>query len=124
RCGDPAGAKRWLKLCAGSPVAEWIQAKLLMRAGKLDHAEVMLARCAPGFAASFGTNDSPPSCLAENLFICHWRENTPAGQQISGELGVLRLARGEYTEALDSFLRGGFWIDAAYVGERVLTVDE
>src|SRR5439155_4551926 len=63
-------------------------------------------------------------CLAENLFICHWRENTPAGQQILGELGVLRLARGAYTEAVDAFLRSGFWMDAAYLAERVLTVDE
>jgi hypothetical protein len=39
-------------------------------------------------------------------------------------LSALRLARSEYTPALDDLLRGGWWIDAAYVAERVLTLDE
>jgi len=37
---------------------------------------------------------------------------------------VLHLAKGNYVEALDRFLKGGFWMDAAYVAERVLTVEE
>jgi hypothetical protein len=37
---------------------------------------------------------------------------------------VLHLTRREYVDALDCFLRGGFWMDAAYVAERVLTVEE
>jgi LysM repeat protein len=36
----------------------------------------------------------------------------------------LRLARREYTQALDALLNAGFWMDAAYVAERVLTADE
>jgi LysM repeat protein len=39
-------------------------------------------------------------------------------------VGVLRLARREYAESLDALLRSGFWMDAAYVAERVLTLDE
>jgi hypothetical protein len=45
-------------------------------------------------------------------------------QQLLGELGALRLTRREFTEALDALLRSGFWMDAAYVAERVLTPDE
>jgi hypothetical protein len=44
--------------------------------------------------------------------------------QVLAELGVLHLARREYTESLDALLRSGFWMDAAYVAERVLTLDE
>ncbi len=47
-----------------------------------------------------------------------------AAHRVLGELGVLRLARREYTEALDALLRSGYWTDAAYVAERVLTADE
>jgi hypothetical protein len=53
-----------------------------------------------------------------------WNETIPVGRQAFGELGVLRLARREYTEALDALLRSGYWMDAAYVAERVLTTDE
>ncbi|HSF40879.1 MAG TPA: hypothetical protein VLT87_13875, partial [Thermoanaerobaculia bacterium] len=41
-----------------------------------------------------------------------------------GELGVVRLAQKEYAPALDALLRAGYWTDAAYVAERVLTVEE
>jgi hypothetical protein len=47
-----------------------------------------------------------------------------AASMLQGELGALRLARREYTEALEALLNGGFWPDAAYVAERVLTVEE
>ncbi|NIO39120.1 MAG: hypothetical protein GTO41_02305, partial [Burkholderiales bacterium] len=40
-----------------------------------------------------------------------------------GELGVVRLSRGEYAEAL-GLLQNQFWADAAYIAERILTVDE
>src|SRR5262249_43100370 len=30
----------------------------------------------------------------------------------------------DYAQALDSLMNAGFWMDAAYVAERVLTVDE
>lgn len=36
----------------------------------------------------------------------------------------MKLARREFTEALNALLRSGYWMDAAYVAERVLTVDE
>jgi hypothetical protein len=40
------------------------------------------------------------------------------------EDGALLLTQGRYQPALDHFLRGGFWLDAAYVADRLLTVDE
>jgi hypothetical protein len=47
-----------------------------------------------------------------------------AARQVWGELGVLSLARNEYVQSLDALLYAGFWMDAAYVAERVLTLDE
>jgi hypothetical protein len=51
-----------------------------------------------------------------------WKE--PIETQLRGELGILHLARRQYMEALDVLLQGGYWEDAAYVAERVLTPDE
>jgi hypothetical protein len=39
-------------------------------------------------------------------------------------MGAVKLARREYTEALEALLCSGFWMDAAYVAERVLTIEE
>ena len=49
---------------------------------------------------------------------------TTARSEALAELGALKLQRREYTEALDALARAGFWEDAAYVGERVLSADE
>jgi hypothetical protein len=40
------------------------------------------------------------------------------------ELGVIHLSQRDYVESVDALLRSGFWMDAAYVAERILTVDE
>src|SRR5262249_30582538 len=39
-------------------------------------------------------------------------------------LGALYLQRADFIQALDLFLKGNLWNDAAYVAERVLTTDE
>jgi hypothetical protein len=85
----------------------------------------MLARISRSFPEEPSTN--APTSLAENLWIgeaADLPETFPAGRQILGEIGVLRLARRDYVQSLDALLRAGFWDDAAYVAERVLTVDE
>lgn len=43
---------------------------------------------------------------------------------VLAESGVLHLTRGEFIQALDALLRAGYWQDAAYVAERVLTLAE
>jgi hypothetical protein len=39
-------------------------------------------------------------------------------------LGILQASRGQYVKALDNLIRGNSWLDAAYLAERVLSVDE
>lgn len=124
RCNQPDQLNHWSKIAAGSPSVQWIEAKALMREGKLAEAEPILARCASAFRTMVTTNDPPPASLSDNLFTCHWSGDILAGRQILGELGVVRLARGEFVASLDAFLRGGFWADAAYVAERILTLEE
>lgn len=119
-------AKRWIKRAPNAPLTQWLQAKLLLRDGKLAHAAALLAKVSHSFPLE-ATGTNAPASLAENLFVSFTDENRAGrgvGAQVLGELGVLRLARHQYTESLDALLRSGFWGDAAYVAERVVTLDE
>ncbi|MDR3458316.1 MAG: hypothetical protein P4N60_12775 [Verrucomicrobiae bacterium] len=72
-----------------------------------------------------GTN--APGNLAQSLYVDInpvWHEPIGIGRQSLGELGVLHLVRREYAEALDALLRSGYWTDAAYVAELVMTTAE
>lgn len=126
RANDMDKAGRWIKRAPGSPLAQWLQAKLLLRAGKLQRAADLLARVSTQFPIVHeGTNAPAPVDRKDTLIV--WGDSelpTSAERQVHGELGVLCLSRGEYIEALDALLNAGFWMDAAYVAERVLTTDE
>jgi tetratricopeptide (TPR) repeat protein len=122
---EMALAQRWINRAPNSPGAQWLQAKLLLRAGKLNQAAALLAKvtaCLP--VQPPGTNSLAKAQFAELLSVEGGRDQVPAPRQALGELGALRLTRREYTEALDALLNAGFWMDAAYVAERVLTLDE
>ena len=126
QAGEMEFTQRWINRAGGELVAQWLQAKLFMRAGKIAEAAKMLAKLSRTFPQEMpGTN--APASFAQNLFVTiseAWDETIPIGRQAFGELGVLHLARREYTEALDALLRSGYWMDAAYVAERVLTTEE
>ena len=49
-----------------------------------------------------------------------WTFSESAG----GDLGTLRLAKADFAKAMDTYLAGNLWTDAAYVAERILTTDE
>ena len=120
-------AQRWVTRAKKTPVAQWIQAKLLLRAGKVPQAAALLAQVAkrlPVVASHELTNTTE---FANSLHLpierYEWELGMARGR-VLGELGVLQLSRREFTQALDALLRGGFWRDAAYIAERVLTTDE
>jgi hypothetical protein len=46
------------------------------------------------------------------------------GQSAHGDLGGLRLARGDFVQAVDTLFKGHLWNDAAFVAERILTTKE
>jgi hypothetical protein len=99
---------------ADAPMILWVRAKLLLRAGKLEEAAPLLARA----AAAFPVAERWPSHDSELDEV-----QVPA-RSAMGDLGVLRLTRGQYVDALDLLIKADAWTDAAYVAERVLTVDE
>jgi hypothetical protein len=124
--GEFGIAKRWIKRAASTPLTQWLQAKLLLREGKVAPAATLLARIRDSFPLEYGDTNAPVS-LTDNLEFevnDYYREPRGIGAQVLGELGVLQLARSQYADSLDALLHAGFWGDAAYVAERVLTLDE
>ena len=128
RANDMARAGRWIKRAPSSPLAQWLQAKLLLRAGKLQSAASLLARISPQFPIIHEGTNAPAAVDRKDTLTVSGGDyssyRTSAERQMHGELGVLRLSRGDYVQAVDSLLNAGFWMDAAYVAERVLTLDE
>ncbi|HKI00620.1 MAG TPA: hypothetical protein VKK31_01450 [Thermoanaerobaculia bacterium] len=116
RAGDFAAAEEWLKRASG-PMASWIQAKLLMRAGKLAEAESALNAIRGRLPMGPGPDHDPWQAYENQVY--------PAlSPHAQGDSGAVQLARGDYTGALGALLYNGYWTDAAYVAERVLTTDE
>jgi hypothetical protein len=121
-------AQRWINRAHATPTAQWLQVKLLLRAGKTQPAGALLAQVARQFPlAPEGADRPAPTGLKDTLSLdghsyLAWHIEAPS--QVLGEMGVVLLARREYAQALDALLRAGFWLDAAYVAERVLTTDE
>lgn len=90
-------AERWASMAApGDPRARWVRAKLHLRQGRLAAAAELL----------------------DGLEGELW------GVRARGEAGAIEVARGRYREAADRLLRSGYWLDAAYVAERLMTIDE
>ncbi len=110
--GEMNRARQWLLAAdPDSPYARWVKAKLLLRRGDVGRAAGLLT----SLAGDFPYNEE-------------WRadeyHNVRPHSEVHAELGVLHLGRRDYVQALDAFLRGGYWMDAAYVAERVLTAKE
>ncbi|WP_019467423.1 hypothetical protein [Dyella japonica] len=114
---------------SSGPLAEWVRAKLALQKGDMAAANAAYAAAAKAFPKA----DDPQAAIE------------PANAQlISGEHGVLALARGEYVVAMGHLYDAGLAVggdgnqydeygdtagtgygnDAMYVAERVLTTDE
>ena len=130
QAGEFELAQRWIKRAHNTPVTQWLQAKLYLRAGKVAPAAALFVQLAdrlPVVPESEATNSTE---FVDSLYIptggryAHELDNSAARVRVVAELGVLKLSRGEFAQALDALLRSAFWQDAAYVAERVLTTDE
>jgi hypothetical protein len=118
--GDMDAAGRWAAVAPADRVMTcWVRAKLLLRAGKVEPAAELLGRAVRKLPAARDTGGHgwhSPSAFS--------LEADPPAARVRGELGALLLSRRQYVGALDALLHGGYWNDAAYVAERVLTADE
>ncbi|MBT5926645.1 MAG: hypothetical protein HOH33_08515 [Verrucomicrobia bacterium] len=111
-------------------LTSWLQSKLLFREGRIEEAADMLSlvvRQFPVEVADESQQNNPASTLNDSMEQEWLRNRTalyPGIQRIQGEHGIMQLHRGDFIEATDALLRSGYWMDAAYVAERVLTLKE
>jgi hypothetical protein len=125
--GDYKGAARWLELAkADAPAACWLRAKLQRRAGKLNDAAQSMAKAWEGVhAEGVYTGWAGATAEVEDEYGAGGEgKSWTFDQSASGDLGALRLARGDFVQAFDTLRKGGLWNDAAFVGERVLLASE
>ena len=99
-----------------TPLAAWVRAKLALRAGNHEAATNQYALAAKGFPVDESWSGGDFSGGAVNSPLC----------RVETERGVFALSRGDYVEAMARMYAGAqdHWPDAAYVAERVLTLDE
>lgn len=113
---DYRGARLWLARAPGkSAQALWLAGKLAARDGKRE--ESLRA-----FSAATRLLAREPE-LSLELSTVSVDENTPA-QRMAAEHAIAAIGAPEFRTALDAFLRGGHWVDAAYVAERLLSIEE
>jgi len=122
QAGQWDAAKKWLKRAPPqSPIGGWVRAKLLLRDGRVEEAAKALGVLVRSFPAD---NDWQDAYTRFDPESSDGRPTHAAPVQVRGELGVLQLARGQYVDALASLMVAGYWLDAAYIAERVLTIEE
>lgn len=121
---DMQRAERWIRRAGSAPVVQWIRAKLLLRQGKMKEASEVLGQVIRYVRVRSAQSGAKETSLFESLFMQNGAFREEAASQVLGEAGVIYVALGEYMQALDLMLQGGMWSDAAYLAERVLSVQE
>ena len=129
--GDYKQAQRWLDLSkSDSAAANWLQAKLHLRAGHLDDAVKSLTTALDTLrsptlytgwsdGAFHDANQSGP-----NYTSITDEDNWTMADAASGDLGLMHLERGDFLQAMDILLKADLWDDSSFIAERILTADE
>jgi hypothetical protein len=121
--GKYEDSRRWLSLAAREEALTfWLQAKFDLRDGDIDAAGKHLAEALRLRSAEEGWN--PTNHYSEAQWFGGADELKSLGDgRLLAENGVISLAEGEYAAALESLRNAGYWEDASYVAENVLSTD-
>jgi hypothetical protein len=117
-------ARSWLARAEpGTPRALWLRGKFALMDGRPTQADraleraVTLAKRSPDWKAA-----NPP------IEETHWLDTedrlSSANGRLLADAAIVDLSRGEYSSALARLIEAGYWSDAVYIAERVLTTDE
>src|SRR5439155_16344441 len=108
--GDYKGAAHWLELSQGdSGAALWLRAKLQRRDGKLAEAAKTMAQAVESLRSAPACN--PTAGTDEKWTEYDYFPEGPDwgwGQSAHGDLGGLRLARGDFVQGFDTLLKDTF----------------
>jgi tetratricopeptide (TPR) repeat protein len=110
-------AERWLRHAEPtSTITLWIRAKLQLRNGDLDGAAETLTLALQHTPRNLEWEWAPGASIPDELM-------RPA-ERLAGELATIRVSQQRFDDALTLFIAGNWPIDAAYVAERVMGIDE
>ena len=120
---DAKTAAEWRSRSVGMPLSDWMWAKMCLAGGAshIDEAAALLASAAAGFSKHEVWADY---AVRGGYYDDNGQRVLVPRDRVNAELGVLELAHGRYETALDLLLRAGWWDDATYIAECVLTPDE
>lgn len=117
--GDYQESAAWLKRARESPMTHWLLAKQALQAGRMAEAAQHLEAAQPGFAIA-----QPQSDRHEDYEGYPEQASALQREQFQADLGLVRLAVDDFPGGLDALSRSGFWEDAAFVLENVVTAGE
>ncbi|MFV8750554.1 hypothetical protein ACNOYE_08370 [Nannocystaceae bacterium ST9] len=119
QAGDMDSAERWARLAGPSDaLGRWVDAKLTLRSGS--PADIEAAR---EQLATLERSLDP----RDDVVIRDWRvtlETAGIGPSTAADEALLAMRSDRFGEALAGLLRAHSWVDAAYVAEQILTIDE
>ena len=122
--GHYDAARVWLARAEpGAQRALWLKAKFAVMDGSFDQADraleraVRLAKRAPDWKAG-----NP--ILEETHWLDTEDQHSATNGHLLADAAVIDLSRGEYSSALARLTEAGYWSDAAYIAERVMTTEE
>lgn len=120
-------ARRWLALAPAEDVnALALRGKLATMRGNRHEAQQALSR----MATKLPTPEPEARRSWEDAQSNEWYPLSSANyadvrtHKLLADCGVAQVARNDFAGALQTFLRTDYWSDAAYIAERLLSVDE
>lgn len=121
--GRYEASRRWLLLAAKEDtLALWLHAKFALRDGDTDASAKFLAEALR--LRSVEADWEPANFYSEALWYDGAEEiQSSRDGRLLAEQGVVSLAQGEYVAALEQLRLAGYWFDAAYVAENVLSTN-
>ena len=137
--GDFTSAKKVIQLGdSNEPLLRWVNAKLMIMQGDIDKASETIAELIKNFSSKLPiVNDDE---VARNVgsfkfpngfyigktprSIPIFENKKPLHAKLISEYGLIKFDKGDYFSALDCFLNAGYYLDAAFLCEVILSLDE
>lgn len=118
-------ARRWLKFApAGDPEALALRAKLAAMRGDRQDAGHQFDSLSRRLDTPDRTGARAEVDREGEVVLGAWSSREVKTHRLLADCAVAQVSRNHFAQALATFLRTDYWNDAAYIAERLLSVDE
>lgn len=113
--GDYSLAESWLGRCQNpTDLSLWLQSKIDLRKGRTTRAIALIKKAA---------QQQPVEKISKTQLEVSPLAVT-AASAAQADLAMMQLSAGNFSETVRCFMQGNHWLDAAWVAERLMTVNE